>query len=405
MKKVSKKPLKLPRRSSLSSASKRIIRHMSGGEDWFEGYCHVNWRGNFDALAQKLEHALSAARLKGGGGKRVQTLGGRRVALNPSRKSFPQTFEVKAGMRWSLVIDGILILISGQRSYSPARPSLAFVVDGRTCLRYGAEACWNKISAWVESLGGKIALTKVTRVDLCLDLPGQRPDDLFRALSEERVITRSKHRRIAEQGSTKTVYVGSSPLELSVYDKLAQVRAKRSDETRELMIARRWNGHLPRCATRVEFRLRAKALRARGICTVGDYLKHRAHLTQHLTTKSFRFVQRRLSKGHQHRSPVLPLWKAIQQGFEKWAGAPSGPAPKPVTAHVGNENLFRQMAGVAFSAAARAGVSTTTQAEFESFVLDGLRHEIEGTDLTERIEHKRLELGLPVKGSPTPDNL
>ncbi len=223
----------------------------------------------------------------------------------------------------------------------------SFTASGVPCLRYGAQNSLLFARSVLESLGCVIEAEKLSRVDLCLDLPGINPDVFVTAARERRYIMQSRTYREIESTS-KTVILGKDPLSVSIYDRLAVVKRKPYHrELMDLMMHRRWNGIIPSHATRIEFRLRRDALKRFGIDKPYDYFKIRGDLVHHLCHKSFRFTEQTVDRRNTTRATILPLWHDVANGFAHWAGRTVGGPLRPLPKKPANvSHLIRQAYGL-----------------------------------------------------------
>lgn len=278
--------------------------------------------------------------------------------------------KTRGGFHYPLVLwfHGCTLAIRPEPSAS-ADGFWSFTASGDPCLRYGALDTLKFARSVLMSLGCEIDEDKLSRVDLCLDLPGVAPDIFVRAAREGRYISQARIYREIES-SSHTVILGKDPLSLSIYNRLAVVKRKpNSPELLHLMKHRRWGGTVPKHATRVEFRLRRDALKRFGIDSPDDYFQRRGDLVRHLCQKAFRFTDRRVDRNNTTRAKVLPLWLDIANGFASWAGQPVGAPLKPLPKKPVNVSyLVKQAHGLVKRIARELGLTPIPFRDFDSIM-------------------------------------
>lgn len=224
---------------------------------------------------------------------------------------------------------GIVIKIQDRAAPKNECPNVLVEIDGLVCLELGDLGALDLAYDVIRQLGGEIDQVKLSRVDICLDMPGVGMDEFAAAASERRYVSRlPRHREIESDGST--VRFGKLPLQLAVYDKLAEVGVNRNSRKLELMVARRWNGVMPAQAVRVEFRLGREKLKAFGIDTPEDFYRKRRTLVDYLCQAWFRFTSGSVDRLNTTRAATLPLWEQVHAAFAAWAGQPNGEVLAPL---------------------------------------------------------------------------
>jgi len=245
----------------------------------------------------------------------------------------------------------------------------SFTAPGQSCLRHGARELLLSARSILASQNCIIEEEKLSRVDVCLDLPGVSMDPFVKAVREERYIMRSRHCREIESFS-QTVILGKEPLSLSIYDRLAFVNSKLNRrELLDLMKQRRWGGMVPREAVRVEFRLRRAALTRLGIDSPDDYFDRRGDIVAHLCDSAFRFAENPVDRSNTARAKVLPLWQDVARGFARWAGQPQGVALQPLPKQPADvSHLMKQAYGLVRRIAIQLERNPVTLQEFEIII-------------------------------------
>ena len=231
----------------------------------------------------------------------------------------------------------------------------------------------------------------LSRVDLCLDLPGQGIAPLKSTFNASQYASLAKRRRSGSfDGHGETFMFGEYPLQMRVYDKIARLGSKPA--SMEMMRVRRWGGLIPDAATRIEFQVNREALKKRGIGTVEDYFAKRADLAFFLTTRWFRLLVREPTSGNQTRAPVLPLWEKIRRGFMGWAGTPTGKPLKPLLPPTpDNVQLAKQVVGLLLLIMASEKQSPPTKKTMLKRMV-GIVEAVLPYDWPMRMEQKRLAI-------------
>lgn len=241
---------------------------------------------------------------------------------------------------------GIVIKIQDRAAPKNECPNVLVEIDGLVCLELGDRGALELAYDLIRQMGGEIDQVKLSRIDPCVDMPGVGMGEFVAAATERRYISKLKrHREIESDG--RTVRFGKLPLQLEVYDKLAEVGVNRNSRKLELMVARRWNGTMPAQAVRVEFRIGREKLKAFGIDTPEDFYCKRRTLVDYLCQAWFRFTSGPVDRLNTSRAVTLPLWEDVHAAFAAWAGAPSGEVLEPLPrGPVNVDHLLKQSYGI-----------------------------------------------------------
>ena len=237
----------------------------------------------------------------------------------------------KKGPYFAFVIEygGIIIMIQDRAAPKNECPNVIVHIGGQVCLERGDLGALELAYDLIREMGGEIDQVKLSRIDFCVDMPGVGMDEFAAAANERRYVSRLKNHRGWESDG-HTVLFGKLPLQLEVYDKLAEVRASRNSRKPALMMARRWKGVMPAQAVRVEFRLWRDKLKAFGIDTPEDFYRKRRTLIDYLCTQWFRFTTDPVDRLNTTRAVTLPLWEQVHEAYAAWAGQPNGEVLGPV---------------------------------------------------------------------------
>ena len=224
---------------------------------------------------------------------------------------------------------GIVIKIQDRAAPKNECPNVLVEIDGLVCLELGDLGCLELACDIIRRLGGEIDHIKLSRVDFCVDMPGVGTDEFAAAAAERRYVSRLKRHRGWESDG-RTVQFGKLPLQLVIYDKLAEVMTKQNPRRQALMVDRRWNGAVPAQAVRVEFRLGRTKLREFGIDTPEDFYRKRRTLVDYLCRDWFRFTADPVDRANTTRAATLPLWLDVHEAFAVWAGQSNGEVLEPL---------------------------------------------------------------------------
>ncbi len=335
-----------------SSSNLDEIDSWIGAEDWLEWVLYVQWT-DWKNLNDRLKRAKEDAAIEGAplGWDEILFMGGMATV---DRMGARMGGKKGAYFAYKLEYEELTVLIAERESPHKTFPSVVIRADGDACLSIGAKEAYEKATRMIEALSGKIVRNRLSRVDICLDMPEVDIEPFDRAFLEERYICRavSKSRH---SGTGVTVSIGKSPLMCRIYDKKAEVELKANPHKNLCMRVYRWKcAEMPFAATRVEFELRREALKDRGIDTVEDYYAKRADLIAYLTHDWLRFTANKVDRENKNQSKtrMLPLWNKVSKAFKNWAGSPLGLTLEPLPKEKADvRNLIKQAVGAITAAA------------------------------------------------------
>ncbi|HSQ42902.1 MAG TPA: hypothetical protein VLM37_11535, partial [Fibrobacteraceae bacterium] len=291
-------------------------------EDWFEWALYVDWGTSWPKLSQQLSEAKEMAAIENcprekrtilfwGGCAEVDRIGDR---LGNKKSGLYYAYKLHT--------EYLTILIADQAEPHKTKPSVVMRADGTSCLLNGAYDCYQEGMNIIREFGGRVVRNKLSRVDICLDMPGKTMEPFDRAYLEERYICRARsHGRYSSGGIT--VQLGKYPLMLRIYDKLAEVEKKKNPTQTLGMLCNRWGGKMPESAIRVEFELGRDFLKKKGVDSVEDYYTKRAALLNYVTHDWMRFTQNQVDRENKNQSKAmtLPIWQQVRDYFLQWAGS------------------------------------------------------------------------------------
>jgi hypothetical protein len=183
--------------------------------------------------------------------------------------------------------------------------------QGKAMLKWGLNNIYQTACNIVESLGGSITKERLNRMDLCIDLPEIDMNTFINAHCEGKMVSRSNVICLYKSTSPSLMFGKAPPVSAMFYDRLWRVRASQDAELMELMKDHRWNGFVPSCATRLEFRLAREWLREFGINTIEEYNQRRGDVFDYLTTRQIRMLNKPKTS-NMSRAKYHPLWIAIR---------------------------------------------------------------------------------------------
>lgn len=357
-----------PSNTPPSSSKLDEIDSWIGSEDWLEYCLYIQWN-EWESLKQQLEKAKYFAGVENAPAELIQIpFWGGFAIVGPSGVR-----EGKAGFAYKLDCEGITVLIADRELPHKTFPSVIVRVPGNSCLCPGAHECYKTATRMIKALGGNIIRNRLSRIDICLDMPGVSIQEFYTPFAEDRYICRSREDSVIfpQKGNGgMTLYFGKSPLQCRIYDKLKEIEKKANPHKQLCMRFYRWGG-MPENAVRVEFELRRKALKERGIDSVEDYYAKRADLIHYLTTQWLRFTANKVDRENknQSKSRTLPLWNKVRKAFKKWAGDPPGKSLAPLPKEQADvRNLIKQLLGVGQTAAAYQGKELLTIEDLIEYV-------------------------------------
>jgi hypothetical protein len=320
---------------------KPLISHFTGALDWLEVSAYVEFNpSKYAEMMKKFEEAQSWARIDVKdlpddekhladfiAQSQYVMIGGQRVKVLPQ--------GVRKGMWCPIVLEmenGYKIIFNGRSGAHKTMPNVYVEITGKICLFHGAYEMLHESRKFIYSIGGEVVREKLSRVDEALDLPGISMSEFEEDFKKGSYITLGKKTSIIKSTGL-TLGVGSVPLQIRIYDKLAKVKSSGEPIEELFLIHRRWQGSEPKSASRVEFQMNREYLKSVGVDTVNDYFRLRPDIVKYLVTDWFRFVIPDSFKSHHYEDALTsPLWSKIQKGFIDSVGVPRDlpllPVPK-----------------------------------------------------------------------------
>lgn len=332
----------------------------AGGEDTAEISLWIEW-GRFDVLRSALEAGKQAAKAQALGDDTDR--GDVVVCFDDDFVIMPTgTASDGKGPRyaWRLARDGIKYHIADREEPSSTYPSAKVVIGSLPLMLRTFDELWQVVQRDIENLGGKIVRNTLSRVDVCVDLPGVGVDEFVTKKRADQFICRASKGEDYEtvsfnSGRRSTGFTIGAPgaaLSLNVYDKLHEVSKKQDEAKIEALRLYRWGGALPDVATRVEWRIRREKIVAMEVDTVEDWFEKRAGIVRYLATQWIRFTEHDVDRANAHhaRAEMWSLWERVVRSADFFLQACPLKAAKCVRRVVFDFNaLARQTLGTVSS--------------------------------------------------------
>ena len=306
--------------------------HISGGIDWLELSVFCDLSEKWPRLEDEFARARDVAK-ETKEGEIIRPVEGKFFEVQAwgatiGKKSYPFRCFDNFELVW---------LFHCSPDYKKQTPTIRIRITGEQCLIHdsGVAGLIKHIKETLRGLGSNVIKLAVSRVDLCLDLAGISVETFKNAHFNQQFSTKSRshsgHENSGDDAPDSidretwrylksngyTFYYGRSPMQLRVYDKLAELQHKLKPRKWQAMINRRWGGHVPKAATRVEFEIRRERLKNYGIDTVEHLETRCAALVHKLSREWFRYTTK-TTKGcrNAQRLETLPAWVMVQEGFD-----------------------------------------------------------------------------------------
>ncbi|MBI1348988.1 hypothetical protein GC163_22175 [bacterium] len=232
---------------------------------------------------------------------------------------------------------GVTIGLSSRADSSRHLSNFYIKIPGESCVIHGAEELRRRIFNFFESFDLDLVDEWIRRIDICLDLSEWNWDDTFAVACEAKqyvgTIRNTAPYRIGQETTGLTAQTGT--LKLTIYDKLRETFAKKSEAYQQAMIQTRWGGKVPASATRIEYQIRRGWFADKeGFKTTQGVLDRLADVISHITRFESHppFVLTSTvpdRKGrHQDRAEVLPDWRRAIEAMRELAGQPRRPVER-----------------------------------------------------------------------------
>jgi hypothetical protein len=376
-----------------------------GGEDWLTLSLYLVHR-DFERTTKLLDVCRSAAESRRPGEDELQ-LADQTFLVLPSGAKVGSK-RGKAYFRWQLASEaGFLLQLMNLPAFKGTMPNAKLVATSSVMMRLGIDGVARQAFEAIRALGAHVQMNKVSRVDVCCDLPGRSIEPLKSAYEQAHVVCRAdfndehggeSHFVESDYSLYRVRYeatsfnVGRGDVRIRIYDKVRECRFDL--EKVGLLIANRW-GTFPAKAIRVEYQLRREKLKQLGIDNLADWMEKRAAVVHYLTHSWFRLTDGPVDRKHPDRTPILPQWREAQDAFAAWTGNGAGPALEAIESQsMPPEHFLKTIVGSFVSLFARTGTAIDGNETFFHESVARILDEIERRDMAAEVRRRALELGV-----------
>ncbi len=189
------------------------------------------------------------------------------------------------------------------------RPSVTVEIGSESLWRLGPERICSLALDLIESNGGMVKESKVSRADLCVDvLLSEKTWD--RGLEDYMVTRANKWFPYSSRRGMESFNVGTGVVKARLYDKPLEI-AEKSRKTWMFGIWRIDPDEFQGKIIRVEFQLRREPLKEMGVGGLSDFLKDSDRVWAYCTKKWLKFQE---NPGVHHTQQKTLEWWSIVQG-------------------------------------------------------------------------------------------
>jgi hypothetical protein len=282
-----------------------------GGEDTLEFYYNVQWAG-WEKLRSVLEIGRALAAEASTGKSVVLLTDGFPVVMRAGGHGKGANY-----LRYSFDVGGVSVSIGDGPS-----GWVYFRVGSLLCMSWGLLGVVDHTSAMVQRLSGVICGSKLSRVDLAVDLAGIPMSEVDFAQRSDYVICAARESTVYMRTSQTTgIMYGRGATVVRIYNKALET-GRRGDKWAWL-VDNRYGGVSPEHALRVEIQLRRDALREMGVDSFEDYIERRAAIARYIVTSWIRFTDSPVDRKNDNykRSRMSSFWLRVVHAFESFTGS------------------------------------------------------------------------------------
>ena len=310
----------------------------------------------------------------------------------------------KAYFRWQLQsATGFILQLMNRASYKGTMPNGKLVATSLVLMRLGIEEVVRQAFDALDALGADVVQNKISRVDVCCDLPDRKVEPLKTAFDAGHYVSRGKmsdeHGVLTEfRDSDMSVYrigsevtsfnLGRCDVRMRVYEKVKECR---HDIVKlQTLIDHRW-GVFPDRAIRVEFQLRREKLKKLGVDSCEDWLAKRASVVHYLTHDWFRLTDGPVDQKHPDRTPILAVWQEVQGCMASWTGGGPLLELEPIPSQLmPPDHYLKSIVGSLISLFAKTGVVIDNNEIFWHESMCRILDEIEARDMAAEVRRRVL---------------
>lgn len=276
-------------------------------------------------------------------------------------------------------LPGITIGLSRKASDSRQHPNFSLSCPGEPCLLLGALRVRRMMQDIVAALGGFLRERWTRRIDLCLDLPGLSIGEwILPKFQKEHFKTTFKEwpEYKGELGSSGFSFGSKKRVKFNIYDKLREVRVKKTELYRQAMIQHRWRGSEPSAATRIEYQIRSEWLGQYCMADTDHVLQVLPAIMERLTEPdkrpTFVFTTTKPDRKNKHQSRCIPepKWVKLVCTFRELIGNPTEPLKRVKREAIRPLKAAQMLIGFGISAAAVRGALLSGKRELAGFILE-----------------------------------
>ena len=273
------------------------IHRLTSGIDTLDVGFYVTWGDNWDELKQRFDERKANA--YGKDGIIIEEEGSRPHIFYPGGKAPNYRYHVKYPE-----YDGF-ISITKSANHIPN----VYVSFTSEALHWelSEKELIELVTSDIEAFGGTVSQHKISRCDLYADF--RIPCGLSLEFLKSYMVGKAdKTSHFMDGDKLETFYCGSksSPIELRLYDKSAEIK-KDGCEERWLLL---WFTDDPKNVWRIEFQIRRAVLKQFRINSISDLNNKKADLWKYMTGEWFSLRNR--DNQNQSRRTIHPFWEKVQ---------------------------------------------------------------------------------------------
>jgi len=235
-------------------------------------------------------------------------------------------------------------------------------------------AVWDEARYFLENvLLGQITQTKVGRLDIFADLPGQTMFEYLRLFNAGAFVRRSRlaelkgvteqleaslvqgiaescrqeleFRIIAKGARPQGLYLGGAGILCRIYDKLKEMEDKEDLTKFEAMKAAYWGGGIPKELCRVEFQMNSRQLREAGITDVESLRRELPNVAGWLCNSWLTVREEGVDHRQSKRAALHPMWAELVGAVASRFGGQWNRSARVLPASADKEQLRAQAVG------------------------------------------------------------
>jgi hypothetical protein len=289
-----------------------------GGEDTIYLACGVEWRES-EALWAMLDELKQEAKRTGEPARKAFL--GFALYVFPhgqSGKGGGPNFTYVADTGWARL--GFLKMAKPKETtanlYVKVGSQACLLMGGAVGVRLHLRQICDRLG-----LGGELVSAKLSRVDLCVDVPGDLVTPL---MDRSRHITRASKWADYGEGLTPTGFTrgSGSSIMLRVYRKDLKCDPELWDLLQEHRFGRVEPETFHEAVSRFEYQIRREQLREMGVDSLDDYIAKRASIWKYLTEDYFRVADGEVDRTNTTREEISEVWQQVcEAGRKAFGGA------------------------------------------------------------------------------------